>query len=241
MLFELKRCSYLRIKKIVNRYSVLKKMNTIRRRIRGSKGRKAVEQNGLKTASAVVSIMENSGFEPVLSFGTLLGAVREHDLIHGDNDIDLGIIVDYNDDETWRKVRSVLEEGGYQLLRQYSYSGSITEQAYGADGFSFDVWGFLREPDGRHLRSFYHCRIDEGVYHSDRDRSIKYIDMPVFENRRYTKVGEYQLPVPINAEQMVAAVYGDDWQTPNPNFVAGTGFTLVEGVVETYQEFMSGH
>ena len=237
MLFALKRKAYLSMKKLVNRFPLLKKLNRARRIKQGERERAAVVEKGLPTAVAAVDALEKCGFEPILTFGTLLGAIRDHNLINGDNDIDIGIIVNYGDNSVWQGVKSALEEAGFSIARQYSIQGNITEQAYSAEGFYFDVWGLCRQEGNDCLRAFYHCQIDEGDYHSAHDRSIKYIDLPDFSLRKTVPVGDYELPVPVNAEEMVECVYGPNWRIPDPDFISGTGWTLMEGVVETYQVF----
>jgi len=193
---------------------------------------------GLKTASHAIDAMEQNCLEPILTFGTLLGAIREHDLIKGDHDIDLGIIVDGSDNQIWKQVQSALESAGYSIARQYTLNGRITEQAYYADGFSFDVWGLCKDAGREGVRAYYHCQVDDAEYHSPDDRSIKYIDLPAYTARKRVQVGDYMLPVPDNAEDMVACVYGPNWATPDPGFVAGTGWTLMEGVVERRTVFL---
>ena len=232
MLFRLKRRLYLAMKKMVNNHPTLKRLNHFRRSVRGASVRGAVSEHGLDTAQKAVAALEAQGLEPVLTFGTLLGAVREHNLIDWDNDIDLGIIVDANDTAVWDRVKEALESAGFPIARQYQLFGRITEQAYESDGFSFDMWGLCRMEGTDALRAYYHCQVDDADYQSPDDRSVKYIDMPVFTARRMEDVSGYSLPVPGNAEEMLACVYGPNWATPDPTFVSGTGWILMDGVVE---------
>ena len=89
----------------------------------------------------MISTLEAGGYEPVLAFGTLLGAVREGRFLRHDYDLDFGVELDTNED--WAKLTACMEAAGFTILRQFSLRGTITEQAYDADGFTFDIFGFM--------------------------------------------------------------------------------------------------
>ena len=239
-LFSVKRKLYLFFKPIVNAVPLLKKINRKRRQAMGTKEKQAVIEHGLSTAVDVVNVLENGGFEPVLVFGSLLGAVREGRFLRHDYDLDFGVEVD--DNETWARLRSCMEEGGYKIARQYSVGGLITEQAYHAQGFTFDVWGLMPIEGSDERRAYYHCLLDEGQYESEDDRSIKYLDLPPIGERVLVEVDGVELPIPANAEECLTRAYTEHWRVPDPTWVSGTegGWKLMEGVVERRMVFEEG-
>ena len=231
-LYGIKRKAYLFVKALVNKYPFLKQLNRWRRRVRGAKERQAVSEYGAETAKNVVRILEQGGYEPILVFGTLLGAVREGRFMPHDFDLDFG--VEINSDEEWADLRHCLESGGYQIARQYSVKGIITEQAYLSHGFTFDIWGLMPIEGSEERRAFYHCLLDDGKYESDDDRSVKYIDLPPIESRLYVDVDGVNLPIPNNAEEHLVRAYTEHWRVPDPSWKSGTdgGWHLMEGAVE---------
>lgn len=129
-----------------------------------------------------------------LAFGTLLGAVREHDLIKGDEDLDV-----FTDQED--RLRSAipwLAEQGLVVTRVKEgdfYSFRIDEQSY-IDvyilrPFKFSLWGIW-------CYSLSDCA------------TPKYF----FKNyQKITFLGEDFL-VPSNPEKLVEFWYGEDWRVP---------------------------
>lgn len=237
MIYRIKRYLYLKLKPMVNAFKPLKYLNKLRRQSMSNAKREAVSLYGLSTAVDVTSVLEKEGFEPVLVFGSLLGAIREGRFIRNDNDLDFGIEVDSNAD--WQRVRNCMEEAGYKIARQYRYKGLITEQAYYSHGFTFDIWGLMPIEDSTERRAYYHCIIDTGEYSTDNDRSVKCIDLPAIGKRVYVDVEGASLPVPDNAEECLTRAYTDHWRIPDPTWVSGTdgGWKLLEGVVERREVF----
>ena len=69
------------------------------------------------------SILDNNNVLFLLSFGTLLGAVREHDFISHDEDIDL--ILFKKDLPKFLSLLFVLRENGFEIVRYESKRLSI--------------------------------------------------------------------------------------------------------------------
>lgn len=237
-LFQLKRAAYLWAKRIVNKVPPLKAANRIRRKVRGAKTRKAVASYGATASTEVIKALEDGGFEPILAFGTLLGAIRENRILRHDNDLDYAVQIDSN--EEWQRLKECMEAAGYVILRQFSLKGSITEQAYQGNGYSFDVFGFMPVEGSKERRAFYYCLLDEGKYESEDDRSVKYMDFPPFEGRMLVEVDGVMLPVPDNAEEILSRAYTERWRTPDPAWVSGSNWKIMEGVVERRQVFRKG-
>ena len=231
-LFKVKRSLYLTLKPIVNAVPFLKALNRKRRQLRNTGAKRAIEELGPATSIRVIDTLENAGFEPVLVYGTLLGAVREGQFLRHDYDLDFGVEVDTNDD--WAKLQSCMEAAGFRVARQFSLKGLITEQAYFSDGFTFDIFGLMPIEGSDERRSYYYCLLDDGKYESEDDRSVKYLDFPAIDKRVRVPVDGVELPIPGNAEEFLTRAYTEHWRVPDPSWVSGTGggWHLMEGVVE---------
>lgn len=231
-LFKIKRRAYLLLKPIVNAVPPLKALNKWRRKRNNKKKLQTMRELGPSLAKRVVDVLEAGGYEPILVFGTLLGAVREGRFLRHDYDLDFGVELDTNED--WAGLKACMEAAGFTLARQFSLRGAITEQAYEADGFLFDIFGLMPVEGSDERRAFYYCLLDEGVYESDDDRSVKYIDLPAIDQRIYVDVDGVKLPIPANAEDCLTRAYTEHWRVPDPTWVSGTkgGWVLMEGVTE---------
>lgn len=219
-----------RIKRKVHENRLLSALNRVRVNTRDSWHRNAVNKRGASTALRVIAALEAEGFEPVLTAGTLLGAIRDGKVLPHDLDLDIALRVDENSE--WTRIRRILEQAGYPIIRQFSFAGNIREQTYHARGFDFDIFGFHHVDAPGMVRAYYFCRIDGIEYRHDDERSVMYHDIPDYTERCLINMSGVELPVPNNASDILEALYGPEWPVPNPSWVSGTGWTLAEGVIE---------
>lgn len=224
-----------RIKRIVHNHPVLLRINRIRRSFIDYRRRIATKRYGVATASCVISRLEENGYEPFLTAGTLLGAIRDGEIMSHDDDVDIALRLDSNDE--WMRLREILETSGFRLVREFSLYGKIREQAYQAKGFTFDVFGFHYVNNRTELRAYYFCRRDGVIYDDENDRSVMYKDLPDFATRNTARLSNTPFPVPDNSEDVLFALYGPNWRTPDPSWKTGTGWTLMEGVTIRRQIF----
>jgi SAM-dependent methyltransferase len=158
------------------------------------------------TARVLTDLREHGGVEAFLSYGCLLGAVREGRMIGTDCDAD----VCYVSDRT-HPAEVVLES--YALERAMLARGWTTVRMSGGD---FKV--LLRLEDGRT------CYVDvfvgfwcDGVYYQLGNRSGR-LDREALVPTSTIVLEGVELPAPADPEAVLAFVYGPSWRTPDPAF-----------------------
>lgn len=173
--------------------------------------------NALDSMRHFCAAMDESETTYWLTFGTLLGAVRERGFIKHDLDIDVAVL----DNADFPRMEGALKTRGFYLSRKIEAYSKCGEQGYEltySDGMvSIDVFVFS------HLEgNMYYTH---GFYDSH----------PMIGGRRmYSTVLRYTLPfegvmdwdflsvktkIPVNYDAYLATHYGADYMVPNPNWV----------------------
>lgn len=186
-------------------------MRLLRRTEKGFKnaGRQAIER--------LVDIFEEQGIGYWLTFGTLLGAVREHRFLGHDDDIDVAIFEEEFSDD----LLETLLQAGFRLYRRidiYSKRGEIS---------GFEV-----------CLLYEHCLVDLFIFHkhasqTDRIYTHDFVGN-VIENGKtvmfkqprrlwlpWTGIGRMEMcgrlmNVPANYEAYLSAHYGENFMIPDP-------------------------
>ena len=128
----------------------------------------------------------------ILFFGTLLGAVREHDFISHDEDID--IVMPISDLERFKDILFILRENGFEVARfeRRGFMSIIRNGEY------IDIYFFTPYAEDRRLSTCI-CELCE----------VKYINNTMqmeFQGELYT--------VPKESEALLDFLYGNNWRTP---------------------------
>lgn len=137
-----------------------------------------------------------------VSYGTLLGLVRNGRLIGHDDDIDAMFLLDATDAETAGRelvqVAAELEDNGQEVPDIYPW-GNFHWMS--SAGIMFDIFGCWVQ-DGTingYMFSFEGARPDV---------------LPVTEQQ----LGPVKVSTPAVPEKFLAGIYGEDWRIPNPHF-----------------------
>lgn len=167
-----------------------------------------LQREVMKSADRLMSLLKESlGLNLFLTGGTLLGIVRDGKLISSDDDADLAYVSKHENPsdivlESY-KVERLLTENGLTTVRhssghlQVMFGGATYNDAYYVDIFTYFV------TDGW----FY------GTFHA----RAKAEDVTVLPLGTVVHHG-LELAVPANTDQMLAAIYGPGWRTPDPAF-----------------------
>ncbi|MGN6129856.1 MAG: hypothetical protein ACTHOK_05895, partial [Nocardioidaceae bacterium] len=162
----------------------------------------------LDSIEEVLAALGKAGIEPFIAYGTLLGAVREGQLIGHDSDADLGYVSRHTHPadvvrESFALQRA-LAEMGYPITR---YSGiAFKVDVVEADGSirGLDVFGGFLSEDG------YLYLMGEIRTPFQRDWIFP-LGTTVLEGR--------ELPAPADTDRFLTATYGPSWRVPDPAYV----------------------
>lgn len=175
-------------------------------------------RNLLTILTAIHELLEQEKVHHWLAFGTLLGAVRSHEFIPWDEDIDVGILED-----DFSKVVSLaprIHELGFFTRtpiivdRHHNLWVSLSKQFNLSKRSTIPINSpvFLSEVNSLHVDLTVHGHDDKSVWDWEYPactHSLESVLNPgtiIFEGRTY--------PCPANPEDVLKTYYGKDWQTP---------------------------
>lgn len=223
--FVLKRKAYLTIKRIIQAVPPLRNAYSKRTEERDRQTRESINDHGTHTLVEVTECLNSNGFMCFPMFGTLLGIVREGGFIAHDLDLDFGVIIPEH--LSWESIESLMSEKGYSLDHQYSYNGSIVEEAFWADGFTFDLFKLSQVDNSERLRAYFFNTPDDVIFPEPGMRAVKYFEMPAVIKLRPAVAGSQTVSIPENAEEIVELLYGPNWRVPDPDWVSGSNWITI--------------
>ena len=149
-------------------------------------------------------ILDSLSIPFFLTCGTALGAIREPDgFVEEDNDVDLGILEDYEN-----RIPEIKEEAEKR-------------------GWIVEIWYDSCLKGKGKIISFFkdeHECVDIGVYYKSNDKywhcinfgqcEKEFFPSSFFEKMEKVKIREVEFNIPSPSEKYVEYLYGGDWRTP---------------------------
>ncbi len=177
----------------------------------------------LDATEAVIAALRTTGAEPFLAYGTLLGAIREGQVLGHDSDADLGYVSQHSDPvdvarESFAMQRELARDG-WRIQR---YSGA-----------SFKI--LVTEADVTRGLDVFGGFLDGGRLHLMGEIGTE------FERDWIYPLGSAELagrmmPVPARPERLLEAMYGPGWRTPDPAFK----FTTPDRTIRAFDAWFRG-
>ncbi|CAN5172456.1 hypothetical protein BH09ACT11_BH09ACT11_02950 [soil metagenome] len=151
-------------------------------------------------------LREDCGVPAYISYGTLLGAVRDGRLIGHDNDIDLSYVSSHTSPvdvarEAFRVERCLVAHGW--AVRRGS-------------GARINVRVRMSDGSMRFIDVFTSHWVD-GVYYQPSDTGFELETEAILPLGEVTLMGR-TFPAPADPERLLALTYGPNWRTPDPSF-----------------------
>ncbi|WP_461187630.1 class I SAM-dependent methyltransferase [Arthrobacter sp. Z4-13] len=175
---------------------------------RNFEGRRAyLIDEALDEACKLVEWMRGRGQELFVTGGTLLGPVRDGRVMPGDDDVDLAYLSPHQNPSDIAlegfELERALHAEGYETVRHSAgHLQLLFPGADGTDRFYLDIFTYFN------VGGWFH-----GTFHA-REHSEKVTIFPL----RTLAINGRELPAPAEPEQMLAAIYGLGWHTPDPAF-----------------------
>ena len=183
---------------------------------------------GLEALKLFDKCMNENGHKYSLAFGTLLGAIREHDFIPHDNDIDLAMWID---DYTPKLIDDL---GRYGIKHKYAYTiedGKIgKEDTFIYKGVQLDIFYFYKDAEGQ-----VYC--NDFITHSDstckKDAIRKHggllprkLYLPLGDDLQTVDFKGLKLSIPSNYHELLSFRYGENYMTPIPGWRPQTKYII---------------
>ena len=164
-------------------------------------GLEAVRDRAMRLLGLVTAALSAGGIEHWLTYGALLGMVRDGALIAHDNDIDIAI-AGHPDP---RRIAELLEAVGVVEYQLNLVDGRPANHKFQYGGVEFDLYYVDR--DGAYFRDWW--PIDR---HSA--ASATHLALPLTD----LDCGGFVIPAPRDREAYLQHLYGPDWRRPDPNW-----------------------
>lgn len=173
-----------------------------------------VQKNGKEVLLKVNELLCKENIEYTVAFGTLLGCIREGEIIKHDDDIDFAIMP--NAVNAGRLVR-LLENAGFEFFWAWKCQGRITEIAVTYRDVHIDFY-FLHEVDG-YYEAHWYMPLDGVKYPDDKTWSTLCIRLLKTEGVMPWHLSMYDIDVmvPRNYDEILTSHYGS-WRKPDPNW-----------------------
>lgn len=200
------------------KYIGAKKIERIER-----KWRKELASEGENYMKLVEETLKDSGALYYAYAGTLLGAIREGKFISWDFDIDYAVVI--TDEFSWTDLEKTMKAAGFRKSREFVYEGSVKEQSYAIGKLNIDFFGQFYEED--HMIQYSFEYREDCEYKEADDRSVYLVTLPQVVKTKKMQLGNIEVSVPENSEDILATIYNEDWRVPNPNWKSNGGHTTV--------------
>lgn len=167
---------------------------------------KAFQQSIRQVFPEIIKTFDKLGIDYFICFGTLLGAVREHDFIKHDDDLELGVF----SDQYYSQLAGKFEEAGFKKQYRYYMADSRIPnegfvEKYSNGYIHFDLFVFSRDKENIWCWSYLkdEANILNAIKLQWKNTGLKCIE---FQGQT--------VPVPVEPEKFLESLYGNTWNVP---------------------------
>lgn len=185
---------------------------------------KNFRKNGCDAAKKIVQAMNETNFQFFITYGTLLGIVRDNKFMQHDDDLDFGILE--SDNFSWSEIDKIMNKYNITLLHEFIYKDKVVERTYVTQSnISIDFFLYNKILDKQEV--YFFLRKKGEVYKSPNIFTAWKMIPPTIEKINYKNVYNCNFPIPSNYEDILQYAYGPNWKIPDPTWV-DDGYNYIE-------------
>lgn len=180
--------------------------------------RKKLRKYGIETMAVLHNFFEDNNIEYYIDFGTLLGIVRENGFIKHDDDIDLTIRYSTLNP---KQIIKKLEELGFSFVQGFHAQNETTEFTLKRKGLTVDFF-LAKKSDTDELKEYiiYSCFYNPKTeYPNVKSNNYRAWKFPLEIKSKIIDFKGIHICIPDQDEKLLIAEYGQNWKTPDKNFV----------------------
>lgn len=180
--------------------------------------KKAYDKYGNEILADLFEMVINKEYDVSCYYGTLLGLIRDDCLIPWDDDLDF-IILD-SDSFSWDRFEKDMIAAGFWKYRTIERDGFVLGQSYKKKDVLCDFT--LKEPGNSNEKNFYGgYQIPDVKYVNGEEALYRYWECIAPQTERLIEIEKAgtMVKIPSNYEEVLTSYYGENWKTPDPNFV----------------------
>lgn len=174
----------------------------------------ALTSDGAKVLADFQDVMRKLDAEWYLAYGTCLGALRNHQFISHDLDMDFYLCP--KPEAGIEEVKNALSAAGYRHHHDYQVEGKTAECSWERNGVNFDIFVLEEKPEGYGCYLFN--RFPDSSYSQEHEFSVSLSMAPHITGKREIDLEGVMVPIPANAEDFMKLYYGENWIVPDPGY-----------------------
>lgn len=205
------------IRKIPVVYPLWHKFRIYHNMCKEKKKVKSYQLYGREILKEISDMAIANNLELMCAWGTLLGIVRDGELLPWDDDLDFILLKEK--DFAWNELDELMKKNGFWLYREFEEANIIKEKSYKKKGVLCDirVWDV-------HTKNF---KVEDTYYELENieyengkycEYEVSYIDMVPVEKSLKKEFYDFHVLIPANSEEVLEASYGSGWRVPDSNY-----------------------
>lgn len=188
-------------------------------RVRTKRIRYHLQKSGLKSLEEVNEYLKRAGIVSFADFGTLLGIVRNGNLLKHDLDMDVGVLI--TSDKSYETIIDVFDRLGYKCVRRFTVNGELKEFSFSKNSVKVDIQCYYPDDDPNLMFCYLFYNPGDDRKNTEWKSVIK--RCPLVKKVKSVPINGSNISIPDNAEDILSYKYGENWRIPDKGWVYWEG------------------